>query len=258
MNYTFVTVQRNETIAEISLNRPEKRNALTYEMIAELTAAFQEAGDSDVRGIILGAIGSAFCSGHDFADMIDQDLAHMRKLMQACSHLMQLIHQLPQPVVAGVQGAAIGAGCQLALSCDMVVASEQATFRTPGGAGGWFCFTPMVAVTRAVGHKRALEMLMTGEPVPAERASAWGMVNRVVPPDRLAAETRALMTRAIRGSRALMGMGKHAFYTQIELAEAHAYEYAAEMMAMTGIMPDPQERMRAFAEKRAPRLMQMS
>lgn len=256
MTYIFITVQRDETITEITLNRPEKRNALTYEMILELTGAFQEAGDSAASGIILGAHGNVFCAGHDFADMLDQDLTHMRKLMQACSHLMQLIHQVPQPVIASVQGTAIGAGCQLALSCDMVVASEPATFRTPGGAGGWFCFTPMVAVTRAVGRKRALEMLMTGEPVPAKQAAAWGMVNRVVPPEALADETRTLMTKTIRGSRTLKGMGKHAFYSQIELDEAHAYEYAAEMMAATGIMPDPQERMRAFAEKRAPRLNQ--
>ncbi|MCP4428805.1 MAG: enoyl-CoA hydratase [Chloroflexi bacterium] len=254
MTYTFITASETETITEIRLNRPEKRNALTYEMIAELTAAFTEAGDSDAWGIILNASGRVFCAGHDFADMLDQDLAHMRKLMSACSRLMQLIHAVPQPVIASVQGAAIGAGCQLALSCDMVVASEQAAFRTPGGAGGWFCFTPMAAVTRAIGRHRALEMLMTGEPVPAEQASAWGMVNRVVPADALAAATRELITKATRGSRALKGMGKRAFYTQIELDEARAYQYAAEMMAVTGIMPDPQERMRAFAEKRAPRL----
>ena len=136
MSYSFIEVQISESITEIILNRPERRNALSYRMIAELTSAFNEVGASEALAVILGANGPVFCAGHDFADMLDQDLAGMRKLMQACSQLMQLIHAVPQPVIAQVQGPAIGAGCQLALSCDMTVASEAASFRTPGGGGG--------------------------------------------------------------------------------------------------------------------------
>jgi enoyl-CoA hydratase/carnithine racemase len=139
-------------------------------------------------------------------------------------------------------------------TCDLVVASQQATFRAPGGAGGWFCFTPMVAVTRALGRKRALEMLLSGDPVAAELALEWGMINHVVPSEKLDEETHNLMARVTRGSRVMKGMGKHAYYAQIDLDEARAYEYAAELMAATGMMPDPQERMRAIMEKRAPRL----
>ncbi len=252
MTYSLIKIHTKEGIAEITLNSTKRRNALSAEMIAELTLAFREVGDSQAGGIILGAAGSVFCAGHDFNDMVNQDLGPMRKLMQACSQLMQLIHAVPQPVMAKVQGAAIGAGCQLALSCDLVIASEQAVFRTPGGAGGWFCITPMVALTRAVGRKRALEMLLVGDPIPAALASEWGMINRVVSAEQLNPETWDLMTRATQGSRLMKGIGKHAFYTQIELDEPRAYEYAAELMASTGVMPDPQERMRAFVEKRRP------
>jgi enoyl-CoA hydratase/carnithine racemase len=245
-----------DSICELRLNQPYKRNPLSFEMISELTAALQEAGQSEAWGIILGANGPAFSAGHDFNDMLARNFVEMRDLMHACSRLMQLIQTLPQPVIARVQGPAFGAGCQLALSCDMVVASSNASFRTPGGGGGWFCFTPMVAVTRAVGRKRALEMLMTGDPISAEQAFEWGMINRVVSPEQLADETLDLMRRAIRGSHLVKGIGKHAFYAQIELDEARAYEYAAELMASTGMMADPQERMRAFLEKRAPVLNQ--
>ncbi|MEM7342661.1 MAG: enoyl-CoA hydratase-related protein [Chloroflexota bacterium] len=258
MAYSHITINIQDSIAEIVLNHPERRNPLSVEMIEQLTCAFKEMRANEaVFGIILSAAGPTFCSGHDFKDMVGQPLAPMRDLMQSCSELMQLIHVVPQPVVAKVQGLAVGAGCQLALTCDLVVASEQASFRTPGGAGGWFCFTPMVAVTRAVGRKRALEMLLAGDPISAELASEWGMINRVVSADALDAETWDLMTRVTRGSRLLKGMGKQAFYNQVEQDEAKAYEYAAEIMAATGTMPDPQERMLAFVEKRKPMLNQM-
>ncbi len=252
MSYSLIDVEICDSITEIRLDHSKRRNSLSVEMIAELTSAFKEIGESEAAGIILGADGPVFCSGHDFEDMLDKDLAHMRQLMHTCSQMMQLIHAVPQPVIAKVQGLATGAGCQLALTCDMVVASENASFRTPGGVGGWFCITPMVAVTRAAGRKRALEMLLTGDIISAELASEWGMINRVVPAERLDDETRALMQRATQGSRMMMGIGKHAFYTQIEQDEARAYEYAAELMASTGTMAEPQERMRAFVEKRKP------
>ena len=252
MSYQLIEVQQTDDISQITLNHSARRNPLSVEMIAELTAAFEAVGESEASGIILAANGPAFCSGHDFNDMVDQELGPMRKLMHACSHLMQLIHQVPQPVIAQVQGPAFGAGCQLALTCDLVVASEQAIFRTPGGTGGWFCITPMVAVTRAVGRKRALEMLLAGDPIPAALASEWGMINRVVSAAQLEAETWALARKVTQGSRLMMGIGKQAFYTQIELDEPRAYQYATELMAATGTMAHPQERMRAFVEKRKP------
>lgn len=248
----MIKVTCRESIFEITLNRPERRNPLSVGMIAELTAAFDEVRNSEALGVILGAAGPVFSAGHDFNDMLAQELAEMRALMQACSHLMQLIQAVPQLVVAKVQGPAIGAGCQLALSCDLVVASEKASFRTPGGGGGWFCFTPMVALSRAIGRKRALEMLTTGDPVSAERASDWGMINRVVPAEQLDRATRDLLTRATRGSRVMKAVGKQAFYAQLDLDEKQAYAYATELMASTGTMADPQERIRAFVEKRAP------
>jgi enoyl-CoA hydratase/carnithine racemase len=254
MAYQFIDVQESEGIVTLSLNRPQRRNALTLAMIEEATAALRETAVSNAWGIILRANGPIFCAGHDFDDMVARDLAGMRQLMHACAEMMQLIHEVPQPVVASVQGAAIGAGCQLALTCDLVVASDKATFRTPGGAGGWFCFTPMVAVTRAVGRKRALEMLLTGDVITADTALEWQMINRVVPHEDLVAKTQNLMARATRGSRVIRGMGKQAYYAQVDLDEAHAYAYAAEIMAATGMLPDPQERIQAFVEKRPPRL----
>jgi enoyl-CoA hydratase/carnithine racemase len=249
MSYTFICVEKNETILDIKLDRPEKRNALTLEMISELISAFREAGESDAAAITLSASGPVFCAGHDFNDMIPRDLAAMRELMHTCSQLMQLIHQLPRPVIASVQGPAVGAGCQLALSCDLVVAAEEASFRSPGGAGGWFCFTPMVALSRAVGRKRALEMLLCGDPVGAGQAADWGMVNRVVPAGRLVEATQELARRASQGSRLMIGLGKEAYYAQIELDEAQAYQYAAELMASTGTMPDARARMNRFIRK---------
>ncbi len=252
MSYSLITVKTTDKITEITLNNPQRRNALSREMISELTTAFIEVGNSKAWGVILQATGPTFCSGHDFTDMLDTELTEMRSLMQACSTMMQLIHTMPQPVVASVQGTAVGAGCQLALMCDMVVAAESATFITTGGASGWFCLTPMVAVTRAIGRKRAIEMLMCGDPISAATASEWGMINRMVPIEQLYDESLHLIQRATQGSRLLKGIGKQAFYSQIEQDEIHAYQYATELMASTGVMPHPQERMRAFREKRKP------
>src|SRR5262249_24916440 len=153
----------DEGIVEVVLDRAERRNALSEEMIHELTASFEEIGRSDARGVILGAAGTVICAGHDFADMVGKSYVEMKAQLERCTRMMQTIHRLPQPVIARVQGLATGAGCQLALTCDLVVGSENGAFETPGGRGGWFCTTPMVALTRAVGTKRALEMLLTGD-----------------------------------------------------------------------------------------------
>jgi enoyl-CoA hydratase/carnithine racemase len=154
--------------------------------------------------------------------------------------------------VAAVQGIATGAGCQLVATCDLAVASEQAMFATPGGQGGWFCSTPMVAVSRAIGQKRALEMLLTGDAIDARTAAEWGLVNRVVPADALRAETEKLAHAASRGSTASKAAGKQAFYAQIDLDQAHAYTYASEVMAMTAVEPDGREAIASFIEKRKP------
>ena len=252
--YSGITVESLDGYVEITLNRPERRNSLTQTVIEELIDALETVRQGEAFGVILASAGPVFCAGHDFDDMVARDLPQMRELMQRCSRLMQLIHEIPQTVVAAVQGLAVGAGCQLALTCDLAVAAEEAAFLTAGGTGGWFCFTPMVAVTRAVGRKRALEMLMTGERIEAARAAEWGIVNRVVPTDDLLVESRALMGRLKGGNQQMLGLGKQAFYAQLDLDEGRAYAYAAELMASTAMMPSPQARMRKFVARRAARV----
>jgi enoyl-CoA hydratase/carnithine racemase len=218
----------------------------------ELTSVFREVGDTTTRGVILAANGPVFSSGHDFADMVGQDLIFMRKLLSTCTTLMETIQSIPQPVLARVQGLATAAGCQLVATCDLAVASTQAAFATPGGDGGWFCTTPMVAVSRNIGRKRALELLMTGESIDAQTAADWGLVNRVVPPERLVEESQRLLEAATRGSFFSKGIGKQAYYAQIEMPQPLAYAYAQEVMASASQIPDGQEDMKAFLEKRKP------
>jgi len=252
MSYAFLETRKTERFQEIVLNNPGRRNALSSQMIFELLSVLAAPESMDSRGIIIAANGPVFSSGHDFADMIDQDLDAIRSLMHACARLMQTLQLLPQPVLAKVQGPAVAAGCQLALSCDLVVASENAFFRTPGGGAGWFCFTPMVPLTRSIGGKRAFEMLMSGEAVSAQTACDWGMINRVVAAEQLNDQALDLMQKVTRGSPQMRALGKKAFYAQIEMGQAYAYQYATDMMALSGITEDPQERMKAFAEKRSP------
>jgi enoyl-CoA hydratase/carnithine racemase len=236
----------------IVMNRPERRNALSQDHMEELIEAFRTVGAGKSRGVILAGAGPVFCAGHDFADVLGRGLGAMRALLATCTELMTLIQSIPQPVVAKVHGLATAAGCQLVASCDLAVASENASFATPGGKGGWFCTTPMVAVSRSVCQKRALEMLLTGDPIDAQTAAAWGLVNKVVPATRLDEETRLLLDRATRGSGLSKGIGKQAFYAQVDLDQPKAYAYAMEVMAATALTDDAQEGMRAFLEKRKP------
>jgi enoyl-CoA hydratase/carnithine racemase len=236
--------------AVITLNNPEKRNPLSLKTMKEVTHAFEEVGESAARGIILAATGTIFSSGHDFNDMAGQDFAFMRKLLKVCTKMMDTIQTVPQPVLAEVQGGAAGGGCQLVNTCDLAVASSEAWFATPGGKGGWFCHTPMVAVSRNIGRKRALEMLFTGEPISAQTALEWGMLNRVVEPSKLREEALALLERATQGDPTSKGFGKHSFYSQIDLDQPKAYAYAVEMMAATSQVPAAQERMNAFLAKK--------
>ena len=256
MVYELIELRYEESLALITLNCPERRNALSLRHMQELTQAFEEVGASSAHGAILAANGPVFCAGHDFADVVDRDLVAVRHLLRVCTRMMDTIQQIPQPVLASVHGLATAAGCQLVATCDLAVASTQAAFATPGGKGGWFCTTPMVAVSRAIGRKRALEMLLTGDTIDAQTAADWGLVNRVVPPAQLAAESRRLIEAATRGSLASKGIGKQAYYAQMEMPQPQAYDYAVEVMAATALLPDAQEGMHSFLEKRKPRFNQ--
>jgi enoyl-CoA hydratase/carnithine racemase len=251
MRYEHVLISSSAGLTTVTMNRPERRNALSEAHMRELIAALRAAGDApDTRAVVLAAAGPVFSAGHDFADMVERDLDGMRRLLATCTELMLTIQRLPQPVVARVQGLATAAGCQLVATCDLAVAVEDAAFATPGGKGGWFCTTPMVAVARAIGPKRALEMLFTGDAIDARTALAWGLVNRVVPRDRLDAETEALARAASRGSLAAKATGKRAFYETIDRDVEAAYAHACEVMATSALTPDGREAIVSFVEKR--------
>jgi len=248
-----VIVKSEAGFTTITMNRPERRNALSLELMRELTAGFQATGESDARGVILAGNGPVFSAGHDFADLAGADLDALQALLAACTELMTTMQSIPQPVVARVHGLATAAGCQLVATADLAVAADSAAFAIPGGKGGWFCHTPLVAVARNVGRKRALELAMTGDTVDAATASEWGLVNRVVPEPDLDEATIELLRRATRGSATSKGLGKQAFYAQIELPQTDAYRYAMDVMARAGTSPDAQEGFAAFLEKRKPR-----
>ena len=246
-----VLVEVTDDLATVTLNRPDRRNALSESMLHDLGAAVARAAAvPGVRAVILAAAGPVFSSGHDFADMIDRDLDGMRRLLGVCTEVMLELARLPVPVVARVQGMATAAGCQLVASCDLAVAVDDASFATPGGRGGWFCHTPLVAIARVVGTRRALELGMTGDPIDARTALAWGLVNRVVPRANLVAETAALARAASRGSLASKALGKRTLYRQVEHDLEDAYADAIDVMAHSAVTPDGREAMRAFFEKR--------
>jgi len=258
MTYELIELHMDGDYAIITMNYPRRRNALSLKHMTELTDAFRHVGDSHTLGVILAANGPAFCAGHDFADMVGQDITAMRTLLQTCTTLMETIQTIPQPVLARVHAIATAAGCQLVATCDLAIASTDATFATPGGKGGWFCTTPMVAVSRSIGRKRALEMLLTGETIDAQTAADWGLINRVVPSDQLVEEAQHFLEAATRGSFLSKGIGKQAYYTQIDLPQRQAYSYALEVMASSSQIPDAQEGMQAFLQKRQPRFRRPS
>jgi enoyl-CoA hydratase/carnithine racemase len=252
MGFEHILVHRSGAFATITMNRPERRNALSAAHMRELIAAFTDVGGSDALGIVLAGNGPVFCAGHDFADVAEADLAAVRSLLATCTELMNLMQQVPQPVVARVHGLATAAGCQLVAAADLAVASDDAGFAAPGGKGGWFCHTPMVAIARNVGRKRAAEMALSGDTIDAQTALEWGLVNRVVPASQLDSATADLLERVTRGSAESKGIGKQALYAQIDLDQPKAYAYAIEVMAATSQLPDAREGMRAFLEKRKP------
>jgi enoyl-CoA hydratase/carnithine racemase len=249
-----ILAERDGEIAILTMNRPEKRNALSLRMMRELDATLAAFGsDSEIRAIVLRGEGPAFSAGHDLRELLDRDVDAYRTIFQACVDLMARIAATPQPVIAEVEKVATAAGCQLVAACDLAVASTQATFATPGVRIGLFCSTPMVPLSRAIGRKRAMEMLLTGRPIDAETARQWGLINRVVAPESLHAETLALAREIATASATIVGIGKAAFYEQIDLDQASAYDYTKEVMTANALEPDAREGISAFLEKRAPK-----
>ncbi|MDH5538968.1 MAG: enoyl-CoA hydratase-related protein [Rhizobacter sp.] len=253
MAYEHIIVERDGAYVTLTLNRPQRRNALSLALMDEVIDALGSTGRSDALGIVVAGNGPVFCAGHDFADMVGADLVAMRQLLKQCTTMMELLQAVPQVVVARVHGLATAAGCQLVASCDLAVAAANAAFALPGGRGGWFCHTPLVAVARNIGRKHALEMAFTGDPIDAATAAGWGLVNRVVPPAELATAALDLLRRATRGTGDAKGLGKAGFYAQVDLDQHKAYAHAVELMASTSQTGPAQERMKAFVEKRAPR-----
>jgi enoyl-CoA hydratase/carnithine racemase len=248
------------SIAVLTLNRPTARNSLSEGLIAELHGALKEIHDDRaVRGVVIAANGPAFSAGHDMKELTarrsdaDRGRAYFAEIMNACSAMMQAIVRLPKPVVASVQGIATAAGCQLVASCDLAVASESASFATPGVDIGLFCSTPMVALSRNVPRKQAMEMLLTGEPVSATTAQAIGLINRVVPAGTEREAAIALAQQVALKSAYTVKLGKEAFYSQAEMSLADAYRYAAEVMTENMMAHDAEEGIGAFIEKREPK-----
>jgi len=253
MTFEHICVTHEGPLAVVTLNRPQRRNALSLDLMLELIRCLDDIGrNRDLRAVILAAAGKVFCSGHDLAEMTGRDINEYRRIFDVCTELMTKIQSIPQPVIAEVQGIATAAGCQLVATCDLALASEEAAFATPGVKIGLFCTTPMVALTRAVGRKRALQMLLTGEMVPARTAAEWGLVNQVVPAADLPSATRQLAAKIADASPLVVSIGKQAFYTQIDLDQPKAYAYAKEVMAMNALASDAQEGIGAFLAKRPP------
>ncbi len=248
-----LTVTDSGAAVRVTLARPEKRNALSLELMGELIDVLNELGTrSGVRAIVVEGAGVAFSAGHDLAEMVGRELPFYQRLFDRCTELMETIHRVPQPVIAKVHGIATAAGCQLVAACDLAVAAQDARFATPGVKIGLFCSTPMVPLSRAIGRKRALEMLLTGEPISAATALEWGLVNRVVPVSELDGAVEELVAAISRSSPLTVSIGKEAFYEQVELDEHRAYDLTKSVMTMNAMAADAQEGICAFLEKRPP------
>jgi enoyl-CoA hydratase/carnithine racemase len=251
--YRNLLVNRDGGAARIVLNRPEKRNALSLELIEELIAALRDvSAQRGTRAIVIEGAGPAFSAGHDLSEMIGREREFLARLFDTCSVMMQTLHELPQPVIAKVHGIATAAGCQLVAACDLAVAAEGTRFATPGVKIGLFCSTPMVPVSRAIGRKRAMEMLLTGEPIDARTALDWGLVNRVVAQEELERTVVELVQTLAKSSAYTVATGKHAFYAQVDRAEDDAYEHCELVMTENALAYDAQEGMTAFLDKRQP------
>ncbi len=249
----YILVEDALPAVMLTMNRPEQRNALSAPLMRELTEQLErQSARSEVRVIVLKGAGPAFSAGHDLKELVDRSLDEEREVFEVCERMMQTIQRIPQPVIAAVNGIATAAGCQLVATCDLAIASQDAKFATPGVKIGLFCSTPMVAVSRNIGRKRALEMLLSGKPIDARTAEAWGLVNRVVPADRLDTEALELAGQIASASPLTLKIGKQAFYRQIEVDQDTAYDLMSETMAQNAMTGDAQEGMAAFLQKRQP------
>jgi enoyl-CoA hydratase/carnithine racemase len=251
--YEHIVFEQDGVVAYVTMNRPNKRNALSVAHMQELISCFKEIGEKkDISVVVFGGNGPGFCAGHDLSEMRGRDHDFYRHTFDVCTELMETIQAIPQPVIARVHGIATAAGCQLAATCDLVVAAEEAKFATPGVKIGLFCSTPMVALSRAVGQKKSMEMLLTGDFISAAEAKTEGLVNRVVPADELDEQVAALAARISEASPLIVGIGKQAFYRQYGMATDQAYEYTKEVMTYNASLADAQEGIGAFLEKRKP------
>jgi enoyl-CoA hydratase/carnithine racemase len=252
VSYEHLRTRRDGDTVTITLDRPEKRNSLALAVLHEITEAFADVGRTDATGVILAATGPVFSAGHNFGDMVGASLDDAREVFAVCTTMMNTVQRIPQIVIARVHALATAAGCQLVASCDLAVAASSASFAIPGGKGGLFCHTPLVAVARNIGRKRAMEMALTGDAIDAATAVEWGLINRAVPDETLDASVADLLGRATRGSARSKGLGKIAFYQQIEMPQDDAYAFAVEQMAEAALIPDAQEAFAAFLAKRHP------
>jgi enoyl-CoA hydratase/carnithine racemase len=253
MSRPLVLYEAADRIAVLKLNHPEKRNALSRAMLEALRDHLEQIGkDKNIAVVILRAAGPVFSSGHDLRELENPVEAECAALFGLCTAVMEAIRLLPQPVIAQVQGLATAAGCQLAATCDLVVASDEASFATPGVKIGLFCTTPAVALVRAVQPKKALEMLLTGTPISAREAEQAGLVNRVVAPGDLADETMRLARQIITASRSVIALGKRAFYEQLPLDRPAAYDLAQGIMVANALQAEAREGIAAFLGKRQP------
>lgn len=253
MSYAEVQVEVDGPVVTVAMNRPEKRNALSLNLMKEMVDCLGVIGrDEKAKVVVLRGNGPVFSAGHDIREMAVGDIQEYRTIFATCMEMMLLLHEIPQPVIARVHGIATAAGCQLVAACDLAIAAADTRFATPGVNIGFFCTTPMVALSRAVGRKKALEMLFTGEFISAQEALAHGLVNRVVPVAELDATVTDLATKIAQFSRSVLGLGKQAFYRQIEMEERLAYAYTSEVISVNGVMPVAREGMAAFLAKRKP------
>ena len=253
MSYEYLKFASDGPVGTVTLNRPEKRNALSLELLQELSELLTTIGSSDdVRVVIIEGEGPVFCAGHDISQLVNHEVTFYNAIFETCVDVMEKMQRLPQPVIAQVHGVATAAGCQLVAACDLAVAEEGARFGTPGVKIGLFCTTPGVPLVRAIGRKRALEMLFTGRVISAREAEQYGLINKVVPADQLATETMALAEAIAQTSPLTLSIGKKAFYTQVNLADSQAYDYAKEAIVNNLLTEDAKEGLSAFLEKRKP------
>lgn len=254
MGYRNLLVEHSGRVVRVTLNRPERRNALSLDLLGELRAALTEiANDAKTAAVVIEGAGPVFSAGHDLSEMIERESAFYSGLFDRCVEVMMGVQAMPQPVIAKVHGVATAAGCQLVAACDLAVAAADTRFATPGVRIGLFCSTPMVPISRAIGRKRALEMLLTGEPIDATTALEWGLVNRVVPGPQLESAVQTLVAQITRYSRDVIAIGKEAFYSQVDAGQAAAYAITAPIMSDNAVHHDAQEGMTAFLEKRDPK-----